>query len=873
MKYDGKELIQISNNIDDILMDVDFHPSGKYAIIVGLEGTILTYDGVQIKEIAKLNKKLRALSWKPNGEYALIVGGDGSSENIWFLYSNGVIKGINFENIQFHDVKWKPDGSYALIAGFDVILKIDDNGRIETLFKDDHVSFQSIGWSSTGDYALITCWTYKGPSILPENFILQFDGTKFSMNWNGTSVGWFDGDVSFNPNGDIALIASGDLGYGKLIWFNCSSKRVDRLINMLKNEDIFGVAWHPSGGYALIVGESSIWKFAEGNISKIYQRIKGHLDAIAWDKGGLNAFITGHYSPAIYVTNWTGISEFMDRGGFVDIAFKPNSNEILALSGNIVYSLNYKTKALKTLAILNTSLLMCLDITLDGLSVLIASYDGKVWIYNSTDGRITSIQSSTTEAFRAAKWHPSGSYALLVGDGGIFKYSKGKEMLSKLSNEQGLDVSFNKNGSFALIATCKGILKYNDKGAIEKIATFDLGLVSSLDIHPYKDYAIMSCALGIYKLDLKSLTYTKLHSGSLWGLGKVKFRPDGAYALVAGAGGSLFKIFDEEEIVPIEITSDIKCHINFNKESYETPFKDIIIKGKKYFIEIQETLIFESSGSRYVFCGWNDKITDNKIILSTIKPLSFHLIWKKQYLVSVFSSFGEVFGNGWYDEGSTATVSISPTLITHMNWTRHVFSGWYEHGRKLNVNSTYSLTVDRPRSIVAGWDTEYKVEVFSEHGATTGSGWYKRGSTATVSISPTLVEKDFFSLYVFEGWKVNKEIVSTSPNFTFTVDKPISLTISWRTDLKIITLLPIVVILTIIATLLWKVRSVSQPLPLSPRLQYEKEIEREINKYREYLDKLEELRNEGRVSVVVYEKLKQEYKKKLDELLNKQCDQ
>jgi 6-phosphogluconolactonase (cycloisomerase 2 family) len=48
-----------------------FHPSGKYAaIIVGLEGTILTYDGVQTKEIAKLNKRLRALSWKSNGVYA-----------------------------------------------------------------------------------------------------------------------------------------------------------------------------------------------------------------------------------------------------------------------------------------------------------------------------------------------------------------------------------------------------------------------------------------------------------------------------------------------------------------------------------------------------------------------------------------------------------------------------------------------------------------------------------------------------------------------------------------------------------------------------------------------------------------------------------
>lgn len=56
-----------------------------------------------------------------------------------------------------------------------------------------------------------------------------------------------------------------------------------------------------------------------------------------------------------------------------------------------------------------------------------------------------------------------------------------------------------------------------------------------------------------------------------------------------------------------------------------------------------------------------------------------------------------------------------------------------------------------------------------------------------------------------------------------------------------------------------------QPSP-SP---IDKELEEEITKIDEYLGKLEQLRKEGKISEKAYEKLKEEYEKKLEELIDK----
>jgi len=81
--------------------------------------------------------------------------------------------------------------------------------------------------------------------------------------------------------------------------------------------------------------------------------------------------------------------------------------------------------------------------------------------------------------------------------------------------------------------------------------------------------------------------------------------------------------------------------------------------------------------------------------------------------------------------------------------------------------------------------TLYLVSVSTEHGSVSGAGWYEAGSTATVTISPVTVTKDVFFNYVFKGWSVNGSLVSTSPSYTFVVNKPLTLTAVWRVEANI----------------------------------------------------------------------------------------
>jgi|GEM_PF-2202408 len=185
--------------------------------------------------------------------------------------------------------------------------------------------------------------------------------------------------------------------------------------------------------------------------------------------------------------------------------------------------------------------------------------------------------------------------------------------------------------------------------------------------------------------------------------------------------------------------------------------------------------------------------------------------------------------------------------------------------RKLNFpidDNTFDELITR---VSASLPTEYEVKVSSDRGTVSGSGWYKAGTNATVTISPTQIEKDPFTNYVFEGWKVNETIVSTSPTYSFVVNKPISLTASWRTELKITNILIIlgpIMLIVVLAAVVLKRKGVQPPPP-------KKDIENEIKKYEEYLNKLEQLKKEGKISEQAYKKLREEYEKKLEELVEK----
>ena len=228
--------------------------------------------------------------------------------------------------------------------------------------------------------------------------------------------------------------------------------------------------------------------------------------------------------------------------------------------------------------------------------------------------------------------------------------------------------------------------------------------------------------------------------------------------------------------------------------SVDTPFgspvgSDWYKRGDWARLSVQ-TVVDWGSGTRKTLEGWYKdglKIgSTGSVSINVSEPVLLVLNWDTEYLVSLSSSYGTPSGGGWYMEGEMANFSIQST-IDQGNGTRRTLGGWYKDGSLLSREPNSSFVVDAPMTLVTGWITEYQVQVSSERGTTSGGGWFVVGDSTTVSITPVLLQKDFFTDYIFEGWKEDGATVSTLATYSFTVSAPADLVASWKTELNLVT--------------------------------------------------------------------------------------
>ena len=146
--------------------------------------------------------------------------------------------------------------------------------------------------------------------------------------------------------------------------------------------------------------------------------------------------------------------------------------------------------------------------------------------------------------------------------------------------------------------------------------------------------------------------------------------------------------------------------------------------------------------------------------------------------------------------------------------TRLAFSLWSDGV----VNNPREIRLKKDTVLNAAYRVEHRVEVSSPMGEVSGGGWFVEGSTATVSVSPSIIPKDFFTNYVFDGWVENGVKTSASTTYSFTVTRPIRLAASWRTELNPITagIILLMLILVLIASLVFVRRRKTLPPPPPP---------------------------------------------------------
>jgi len=187
--------------------------------------------------------------------------------------------------------------------------------------------------------------------------------------------------------------------------------------------------------------------------------------------------------------------------------------------------------------------------------------------------------------------------------------------------------------------------------------------------------------------------------------------------------------------------------------------------------------------TRKSFYQWKGDYSGTDTLASIImnKPKTITASWKDQYYVDVISPWGTTYGQGWYTENTSATISVG-TPVNIDSTKRYAFSKWVGIGENsYSGNSlTPSIIVKNPIIETAVWDKEYYIHtsVNPEWGGTVRfsppGNWHKENSCATVIAVP-----DTANNYIFASW--SGDLISNKNPDSLYVDNPKEITANFNT--------------------------------------------------------------------------------------------
>jgi len=91
--------------------------------------------------------------------------------------------------------------------------------------------------------------------------------------------------------------------------------------------------------------------------------------------------------------------------------------------------------------------------------------------------------------------------------------------------------------------------------------------------------------------------------------------------------------------------------------------------------------------------------------------------------------------------------------------------------------------MNSPHTVTAVYGQQYYLNVQTDQGVTSGSGWYDSGSTAQIYVS-TPVSTSYGVSIVFNGWQ--GDVTSSSQSTSVLMDGPKNVIATWRADSTIL---------------------------------------------------------------------------------------
>jgi hypothetical protein len=223
--------------------------------------------------------------------------------------------------------------------------------------------------------------------------------------------------------------------------------------------------------------------------------------------------------------------------------------------------------------------------------------------------------------------------------------------------------------------------------------------------------------------------------------------------------------------------------------------------GSDASFTITQSMIQTSPNVRYVFSHWTGDYsgvgTSGSITMNG--PRKVIAVYQLQYRLSVGAqpvSAPLPQGDGWYNAGDTATLSVNAQILGGQDGSRLVFQGWTVDGKSLQAGVTLPVNMDAAHVVTAQYKQQHYLNVMTDQGVPYGEGWYDAGSTAQIYVS-TPVSTQYGVSIVFNGWQGG--IQSGAQSATVLMDAPKTVIASWRSDSSV---LDLTIMLSIVAALL-----------------------------------------------------------------------
>ena len=212
---------------------------------------------------------------------------------------------------------------------------------------------------------------------------------------------------------------------------------------------------------------------------------------------------------------------------------------------------------------------------------------------------------------------------------------------------------------------------------------------------------------------------------------------------------------------------------NFTVSVSANPTNGGSVTGGGTYTEGQSCTVTATANANYTFTNW----TENGTVVSTSASYTF-TVNENHTLVANFTyvpptytvtvsanptNGGTVSGGGTYTEGQSCTVTATPN-------SGYSFVNWTENGSFVSSNASYTFTVNGNRNLVAHFSANplptYTITVSAnptDGGTVVGGGTYQQGQSCTVSATAA-------PNYTFVNWTENGTLITTSTNYTFTVN-------------------------------------------------------------------------------------------------------